>query len=54
VLNPLPGLSLQEPVATIRSRACAGARRGRRASTAALRTRAGEVPSAAPVDHLRR
>jgi hypothetical protein len=31
VLNPLPGLELPEPLATIRSRAYAGARAGRRA-----------------------
>ncbi len=42
VLNPLPGLALPEPLATIRSRAYAGARAGRHADPATvhrLRTR---------------
>jgi hypothetical protein len=54
VINPLPGLSLPEPVATIRSRAYAGARAGRGASTPALRTLARDVPPAAPVERLGR
>jgi hypothetical protein len=36
VLNPLPGLALPEPLATIRSRAYAGARAGRQADPATL------------------
>jgi hypothetical protein len=36
VLNPLPGLALPEPLATIRSRAYAGARRGRGADPATV------------------
>ena len=36
VLNGLPGLTLPEPVATVRSRAYAGARAGRRADPATL------------------
>jgi hypothetical protein len=54
VLNPLPGLLLPEPVATIRSRAYAGARTGRRPSAAALHTLARGVPSAAPTERLGR
>jgi hypothetical protein len=37
ILNPLPGLALPEPLATIRSRAYAGARRGRGADPATVR-----------------
>jgi hypothetical protein len=36
VLNGLPGLALPEPLATVRSRAYAGARAGRRADPATL------------------
>ena len=36
VLNPLPGLALPEPLATVRSRAYAGARAGRRADPATV------------------
>jgi hypothetical protein len=54
MINPLPGLSLPEPVATIRSRAYAGARARRGASTPALRTLARDVPPAAPVERLGR
>jgi hypothetical protein len=36
VLNPLPGLVLPEPLATVRARAYAGARAGRRADPAGL------------------
>ncbi len=36
VLNPLPGLALPEPLATVRSRAYTGARAGRRADPATL------------------
>jgi hypothetical protein len=36
VLNPLPGLALPEPLATIRSRAYAGARAGREADPATV------------------
>ena len=47
VLHPLPGLRLPEPLAAIRARAYAGARRGRHADPAALGAHAGEVASAA-------
>jgi hypothetical protein len=36
VVNPLPGLVLPEPLATVRARAYAGARRGRAADADAL------------------
>ena len=36
VLNPLPGLALPEPLATVRSRAYAGARAGRQADPATV------------------
>jgi hypothetical protein len=50
VLNPLPGLVLPEPIATVRARAYAGARAGRRAPDETLRTSPADVVTGAAAD----